>query len=475
MKKPLLILIMTLVPLMTFADGTEINGIYYNLVSKTKQAEVTSNPNKYSGSINIPSTVEYDGITYDVTKLGYRAFHSCEDVTSVSIPNSITTIEEGVFSWCYGLTELDIPNSVTSLGKKAISQCRNIASITIGTGLNSIDREAFAGCVGIKKVIIKDIAAWCQIDFGDNPLEWGNGKIYNDENTEITELVIPDGVTIISGTAFRGCSSLTSVVLPNTIEKIYYDAFASCTGLTSIEIPNSVTFLSGFSSCTGLTSVTIPNSVTTIGSSAFYGCTGLTSIEIPNSVTTIQNGAFSCSNLKKITIPNSVVTIDNNAFYGCNKLTEITIGSGVQTIGDRTFENCQEISDVYCYPEQVPQTNATAFDNSLIEYATLHVPEAAINSYKTTAPWSGFKEVVAISPSGITKLEASETSVKCEDGQLTVEGINDGQMVEVYSLNGEKRGSAVSKNGVARIDTNVHTGSVVVVKMGEKSVKVIVK
>ena len=81
MKKPLLILIMTLVPLMTFADGTEINGIYYNLVSKTKQAEVTSNPNKYSGSINIPSTVEYDGITYDVTKLGYEAFHSCEDVT----------------------------------------------------------------------------------------------------------------------------------------------------------------------------------------------------------------------------------------------------------------------------------------------------------------------------------------------------------------------------------------------------------
>ena len=72
-------------------------------------------------------------------------------------------------------------------------------------------------------------------------------------------------------------------------------------------------------------------------------------------------------------------------------------------------------------------------------------------------------------------MEASEASVKCEDGQLTVEGIDDGQLVELYSLNGEKRGSAVSKNGAARIDTNVRPGSIVVVKMGEKSVKVIVK
>ena len=72
-------------------------------------------------------------------------------------------------------------------------------------------------------------------------------------------------------------------------------------------------------------------------------------------------------------------------------------------------------------------------------------------------------------------MEASEASVKCEDGQLTVEGIEDGLKVDIYSLNGEKRGSAISKNGAARIDTNVSSGSVVVVKMGEKSVKVIVK
>jgi len=156
-------------------------------------------------------------------------------------------------------------------------------------------------------------------------------------------------------------------------------------------------------------------------------------------------------------------------------LTSVTIGNAVQSIGYWAFGHCQELSDVYCYAEYVPQTEVNAFEYSLIEYATLHVPEISMSSYKSTTPWNGFKEVVAISPSGITKLEASETSVKCEDGQLSVEGINDGQIVDIYSLNGEKRGSAVSKNGAARIDTNVLTGSIVVVKMGEKSVKVIVK
>ena len=463
-----------LLPILAHADAVEINGIYYFLVSKTKQAEVTGNPNKYSGNIDIPATVEYDGITYNVTSIGDRAFIENKDVISVSIPNSVLTIGENAFGYC-DITSIIIPNSVTTLDKKAFNNCRKLESITMGTGITTIGKNAFQMCMVLDKVIVNDLKAWCQISFSDYPFGWNSGHLYSDENTEITELVIPDGLTTIKSGAFHGCKYLTTLIVPNSVTQIEAGAFSNCEGLTEVKLPNSITYLSGFSGCTGLSSFTIPNSVSTIGSSAFNRCKGLTSVEIPISVTSIESYAFAESDFKEIIIPNNVNSLGDGAFSGCSKLTEITIGSGVQTIGDKAFGYCQEITDVYSYSEQVPQTNTTAFDNSLIEYATLHVPEAAIDSYKATAPWSGFKEIVAISPSGISKLEASETVVKCEDGQLIVEGINDGQMVDIYSLNGEKRGSAVGKNGAARIDTNVHTGSIVVVKMGDKSVKVIVK
>ena len=461
-------------PILVHADAVEINGIYYNLITKAKQAEVTSSPNRYSGSINIPSTVDYEGITYNVTKIGEQAFCYCENVTSMSIPNGIVDIGERAFSWC-SFESIIIPNSVKRIDYEAFYHCRKLASITFGNGLEKIDRKVFEDCVSLNKVVIKDIAAWCgvEIDYISNPLRYAK-HLYSDENTEITELIIPDGITSISANAFYGCSNITSLTIPNSVEFIGPDAFG-CFGITHVTIPNKITYLSGFNSCTNLKSITIPQTVTTIGMGAFYGCTGITSIEIPNSVTTIEQGAFGATSLSSVTIPNSVTSIGGHVFDGCQKLTNVTIGNAVQSIGYWAFGHCQELSDVYCYAEYVPQTNIDAFEYSLIDYATLHVPENSMSSYKSTTPWSGFKEVVAISPSGISKLEASETSVKCEGDQLTVEGINDGQIVDVYSLNGEKHGSAIGKNGAARIDTNVRPGSIVVVKMGEKSVKVIVK
>ena len=176
-------------------------------------------------------------------------------------------------------------------------------------------------------------------------------------------------------------------------------AFSRCSGLTSVTIPNSVTSIGwcAFTWCTGLTSVTIPNSVTSIVQNTFYGCSGLTSVTIPNSVTSIEQYAFQkCSGLTSITIPNSVTSIAHQAFYGCSGLTSVTIGSGVVGISNKVFSNCPELTDVYCYAENVPNTSTDAFDGSLIEYATLHVPASALNAYSNTVPWSYFKYKVAI-------------------------------------------------------------------------------
>ena len=240
------------------------------------------------------------------------------------------------------------------------------------------------------------------------------------------EVVIPESVehegaaysvTSIGIAAFFECSGLTSVTIPNSVTSIGNEAFCWCSGLTSVTIPNSVTRIGhvAFGGCSGLTSVTIPNSVTSIGVQAFCWCSGLTSVTIPNSVTSIGAGAFSwCYGLTSVTIPHSVTSIGDGAFNGCSGLTSVTIGSGVTSIGRQAFANCPELLDVYCYAEKVPSTENDVFDGSDPEYATLHVPNASVDSYKATAPWSSFGKIVALTveETGIGEVKSENTNVK---------------------------------------------------------------
>ncbi|MDD7226759.1 MAG: leucine-rich repeat domain-containing protein, partial [Prevotella sp.] len=174
---------------------------------------------------------------------------------------------------------------------------------------------------------------------------------------------------------------------------------------------------SAFSDCTGLTSITIPNSVTSIVEWAFSGCTGLTSITIPSSVTSIGEFAFTgCTGLTSITIPNSVTSIGEFAFTGCTGLTSITIPSSVTSIEDDAFSGCKNIENVYCYAETVPSTETDAFRDAYIEYATLHVPESAINAYKTTEPWSAFGTFKTLEGTGVEKNKCETPTIAFIDG-----------------------------------------------------------
>ena len=278
MKQKLFFVILAfLVAITAWANGTEIDGIYYLLDSSTKTASVTytgstsNNPNPpstaYKGKIAIPASVTYDGTTYTVTSIGGSAFQSCKGLASITIPASVTTIGDYAFCYCTGLTSVTIPNSVTSIGGGAFFDCTGLTSFTIPSSVTSIGEKAFQGCTGLKSISI------------------------------------PASVTSIGGEAFVSCTGLTSVTIPNSVTSIGAGAFWGCTGLTSIDIPSSVTRIGGFafSYCTGLTSIDIPASVIYIGDYAFYGCTGLTSITIPSSVTSIGNYAFAgCEGLKYI-------------------------------------------------------------------------------------------------------------------------------------------------------------------------------
>ena len=349
MKKVLLTIVTMLLPLMASADAVEIDGIWYNLINKVKEAEVTKNPNgNYSGSIDIPASVTYNEVNYSVTLIGESAFAFC------------------------GITSVNIPNSVKSIGNEAFSVCTKLASI-----------------------------------------------------------IIPNYVTSIGVGAFRYCTDLTSVTIGNSVSNIGEDAFCGCSGLTSITIPKSVTSIGvrSFGSCNGLTSVTIPNSVTSIGDGAFEYCSNLTSITIPYNVTSIGYFTFSgCSSLTSITIPNNVTSIQNNAFSGCSGLTKITIGNGAKLISENAFAQCPELTDVFCMAEELSSnnnwgsgplyTNTSAFVGSYVEFATLHVPETAINAYKTTEPWSGFGNFVSFSGEGAEMKKCATPTISIEGGTL---------------------------------------------------------
>jgi hypothetical protein len=400
MKKLFFVLFMLLMPLLASADPVEIDGIYYNLIEKAGQAEVTSNPNKYTGSVVIPEEIEYEDKKYRVSSIGKYAFSECTNLTSINIANSVTSIHEWAFNNCRGLTSIIIPNSTTSIGMYAFYYCRGLTSVTIPNSVTSISKGAFSGCEFMTSVYITDIAAWCNIIFGDydsNPLYYAHHLYFNGE--EIKDLTIPESVTSIGMYAFYDCEGLTSVTIPSSVTSIGMYAFYDCEGLTSVTIPSSVTSIgdTAFYGCSSLTSITVPNGVTSIGKFTFSKCTSLTSVTIPNSVTSIGSYTFSnCSGLNSVFIPNSVTSIGDGAFWDCNGLISATIGSGVKTIGSLVFGSCKELKDIYCLAENVPNTHTSAFIDSYPEYMALHVPANSLDAYKTTAPWSSFGDIIAL-------------------------------------------------------------------------------
>ncbi|MDE7419947.1 MAG: leucine-rich repeat domain-containing protein [Muribaculaceae bacterium] len=182
-------------------------------------------------------------------------------MTSVVIPNSVTSIGDEAFGFCFGVEKSAYPNTL----KNPFPHGYNIAYNPEGS-------------------IIED--GWV----------WGPEKsaVYFAPISLEGEYTLPESVTSIGDYAFSLCSGLTSVTIPNSVTSIGDEAFRECSGLTSVTIPNSVTSIgkATFNQCSGLTSVVIPNSVTSIGDEAFYECSGLTSVVIPNSVTEIGDKAF---------------------------------------------------------------------------------------------------------------------------------------------------------------------------------------
>lgn len=266
MKKLFLSTLLLALPLLASAYDAEVDGIYYNLISKGNMAEVTyketdqwNNPiSHYSGNVSIPQSITFEGIEYRVVSIGENAFFNSYNLISVNIPNSVTIIENNSFRNCFKLSSVNIPASVTNIGLMAFYYCSNLISISIPNSVTSIGEAAFQGCSGL------------------------------------TSVTIPSSLTSIGRFVFSGCSNLTNITIPNSVTKIEYAAFSGCSNLSTVNIPNTLTTIEwfAFSNCSHLISISIPNSVTIIGRSAFEGCINLVSITLPKTLTTIEMNAF---------------------------------------------------------------------------------------------------------------------------------------------------------------------------------------
>ncbi|MBO7119695.1 MAG: leucine-rich repeat domain-containing protein [Bacteroidaceae bacterium] len=311
-----------------------VDGIYYNISGN--EAEVTykdivsdeygtANVSGYSGFVNIPSSIIWNGETYTVTSIGKLAFYR---------------------SWY--LESVTIGSSVERIGKFAFEDCEELESVTIGSGVKSIGEFAFDGCVRLGYIRIQDIAAWCGISFEKGSYDYWNlssNPIYQ----AFQEEQIQSGAVIEYGRL--------AYINDDGTPEYYY------TNLHDI--------------------LEIPEGVTSIGDYAFYHWKSLYHLSIPSTVTSIGKYAF-CD------------TFNDSQWAQWATYRIINIGSGVTSIGEGAFSQCSYLTDVYCYAENVPETASNTFSYSPISSATLHVPAASLEAYRTTAPWSGFGTIVAI-------------------------------------------------------------------------------
>ena len=334
MKKKFFLFLALVATTSLWAHDFEIDKIYYNILSDTT-VEVTYGGDSYwetysADTIIIPSVVTYNGTSYSVVRIGSLAFYGC-NISSITIPNSITSIGGNAFRYCRSLTTLIIPNGLESIEGGAFQECESLISITIPNSVTNIGGGAFHGTG-----VYNDLSNW------DNDVLYIGDCLISTKTSISGAYEIKNQTRLIADGTFNECKSLTAITFPENVTSIGDITFWECSSLKSViwNVKNpkncGITFfntpISSFifgenvayipaglcQSMKSLTSVIIPENVISIGDAAFYGCSSLTSITLPNSLTSIGSRAFDgCFSLASIIIPYSVTDIGDYAFSSC--------------------------------------------------------------------------------------------------------------------------------------------------------------
>lgn len=389
----------------------------YNGISELRQSELT----RLANANEIASLEIYTG----VTSLGVNLCVYFSSLTSVTIPNTVTTIGNNSFRGT-GIVSLNIPDSVTTLSTGSFSYCTSLTGVTFGSGITSIGESAFSSDTNLTNVAIPDSVT-----------SIGNNAFYTCSN--ITGVTIGSGITSIGKTVFRGINrrttgvtiaAATPPIIPDGVANFpFYDstypiyvpcdsvsayqsetnwssyasriqgygcppkAILTLTGGTTVEIPSngSSTITSGevgtaVSNMSDIVAISIGSAVTTIGEDAFKYADGVTSLTLPDSVTAISGSAFyGMEHVSSLTLPSGLTEIGLSAFYYCQGLTSLTIPSGVTDIGDNAFAECTGLTGVTFEGATPPSLGYTVFDNTS---CIIYVPCGSMASYTDEENWS---------------------------------------------------------------------------------------
>ena len=328
----------------------------------------------YWGNLDdrITTAIIEDGVTNVV------GFAGCDKLTSVKLPDSVTTIESSAFNKCPALSSVTLPESVTSIEEYAFGSCDNLKQITMPGNL-SCSSTAFSGCSDLN------------VTFRAGSTAIRKYALY--ECSGVTSVTIPDGVTNIGDHAFSGCTGLQEINIPDSVTNIDTYAFSRCTSLKEIHIPDSVTSIGSgaFWECTNLVGIRIPDGVTSLASYSFEYCSNLTSVKLPSGLTTIEEQAFeSCKKLKTIILPDSLTSIGAYAFYECSSLPSQVIPQNVSSIGSYAFANCK-FTDIY-FMGECQEVGSYAFMN--MKALDVHYPtgtwEGKRKDYGGKPTWKAF-------------------------------------------------------------------------------------
>ena len=429
-NRKLLTLISSMLPLISMAVTFDVDGLRYEILSQTdKTVEVAIIPKSisypsystYKGDYNIPASVDFNGVTYNVIGIGRNAFNECQSLGEITLPSSIQYIGFGAFAYS-NLRELTLPNGILSIGAAAFRDCRNLTEFTIPESLIELESTVFYNCTQLQSVTI------LSRNLTNLPDDTFNNCI------SLNNFLIPDGITSIGSSVFMRTSSLENLSIPNSVSSIGMSCFYG-SGITEIDIPDAVSELKGqmFRGCSKLQKIHLPANLSQLEKEMFRGCSSLETLSIPDGITIIPSYCFNyCTALNKVYLPETLVAIHDDAFSYCSSLSQIDFPEGLETISTQAFWGAKlanftfpstlkqvggwafglgEISSL-TLPAKLEKIGSYAFDDvTLTEvvtknpipveceenvfknetyYGTLIVPYESLDAYKSTKPWNNF-------------------------------------------------------------------------------------